>query len=72
MKGQANDDRLYGEAGADKLVGGNGTDRLWGGIGDDLLIGGLRSHLGVFSNVLDGGDGTDVCRWEAFTTNCEP
>jgi Ca2+-binding RTX toxin-like protein len=70
VKGQANDDSLMGEAGADRLVGGNGSDTLWGGSGDDTLIGGLKRHLGTFVNTLDGGDGTDVCRWETSTTNC--
>jgi Ca2+-binding RTX toxin-like protein len=72
VKGQADDDVLRGEGGADKVVGGAGNDTLRGGMGDDLLIGGLRSHLGVFVNSLNGGDGTDTCRWEALTVDCEP
>ena len=72
VKGQANDDVLRGEGGGDKVVGGAGNDTLRGGFGDDLLIGGLRSHLGVFVNVLNGGDGTDTCRWEAVTIDCDP
>ena len=70
VKGQADDDLLLGEAGSDRLVGGHGSDALYGGGGDDTLIGGLRVHLGVFVNVLDGGAGLDVCRWEPVTTNC--
>jgi Ca2+-binding RTX toxin-like protein len=72
VKGQANGDALYGDAGADKVVGGSGSDTLRGGDGNDTLVGGLRSHLGVFVNILDGGTGTDACRWDTPTTDCEP
>jgi Ca2+-binding RTX toxin-like protein len=72
VKGQAHDDSLWGDAGDDKLVGGHGNDGLVGGPGDDLLIGGLKRHLGTFTNTLDGGDGTDTCRWEAITLDCNP
>jgi Ca2+-binding RTX toxin-like protein len=71
VKGQANDDTLRGEAGNDKIVGGAGNDTLLGGAGNDLLIGGLRVHEGVFSNSIDGGAGTDTCRWDFDNpTNC--
>jgi Ca2+-binding RTX toxin-like protein len=71
VKGQAHDDLMWGDEDDDKLVGGNGNDTLWGGAGDDLLIGGLRTHLGTFVNTMDGGDGTDTCRWEGDPiTNC--
>jgi Ca2+-binding RTX toxin-like protein len=70
VKGQADDDVLSGAAGSDRLVGGGGNDALSGGDGDDTLIGGLKVHLGVFFNLLDGGAGTDVCRWEPITTGC--
>jgi Ca2+-binding RTX toxin-like protein len=72
LKGQADNDVMWGDEDGDKLVGGNGNDTLSGGAGDDLLIGGLKTHLGTFFNSLDGGDGVDTCRWEAFTTDCEP
>jgi len=73
VKGQADDDILRGDAGADRLVGGNGDDALLGGPGDDTLIGGLRVHQGVFSNTIDGGPGTDVCRWPFDNpVNCDP
>jgi Ca2+-binding RTX toxin-like protein len=72
VKGQADDDLLDGEADADRLVGGSGNDVLSGGPGDDLLVGGLKRHLGTFVNSLDGGAGSDVCRWEAAVANCEP
>jgi Ca2+-binding RTX toxin-like protein len=71
IKGQAGDDELVGETGADKLVGGNGNDTLLGDEDDDLLIGGLKTHLGTYVNVLDGGSGWDTCRWEAETISCE-
>ena len=71
LKGQANDDTLRGEAGNDRIVGGAGSDTLWGGAGNDTLIGGLRTHQGVFSNTIDGGTGTDTCRWDFDNpTNC--
>jgi Ca2+-binding RTX toxin-like protein len=63
VKGQADDDLLEGEAGADRIRGGNGDDTLRGGAGDDTLFGGLLRHRGVFTNSIDGGAGTDVCRW---------
>jgi Ca2+-binding RTX toxin-like protein len=63
IKGQADDDLLEGEGGADKIRGGNGDDTVRGGDGDDTLFGGLLRHQGVFTNVIDGGAGTDVCRW---------
>ena len=73
VKGQADDDILRGDAGADRLVGGNGDDALLGGPGDDTLIGGLRVHQGTFSNTIDGGPGTDVCRWPFDNPiNCDP
>jgi Ca2+-binding RTX toxin-like protein len=63
IKGQADDDLLEGEGGADRIRGGNGDDTLRGGDGNDTLFGGLLRHRGIFSNVIDGGAGTDVCRW---------
>ena len=71
VKGQADDDLLEGQAGADTIRGGNGDDTLRGGDGNDLLFGGLLRHRGVFSNVIDGGPGTDVCHWWFdHPTNC--
>jgi Ca2+-binding RTX toxin-like protein len=46
--GFAEDDRLYGGAGNDKLSGGTGNDALQGGTGSDFL---------------DGGDGFDVASY---------
>jgi Ca2+-binding RTX toxin-like protein len=63
IKGQADDDLLEGETGADRIRGGNGDDTLRGGAGNDTLFGGLLRHQGVFTNSIDGGPGTDTCRW---------
>jgi Ca2+-binding RTX toxin-like protein len=72
VKGQAGDDFLYGEAGNDRIVGGNGADSLFGGTGDDTLIGGLKHRVPLVINTLDGGDGTDTCRWPIdILTDCD-
>jgi uncharacterized repeat protein (TIGR01451 family) len=72
VRGRAGDDTLAGEAGADLLIGGAGNDVLDGGDGDDNLWGGLFAHQGVYTNTMDGGPGSDICRWSFDApANCE-
>jgi len=63
LKGQGDDDLMVGDDGDDRLVGGHGNDDLSGGAGDDVLRGGLKVHRLLFTNVIDGGSGTDDCLW---------
>lgn len=60
--GAAGDDFLYGEGGNDYLFGNEGNDRLYGGDGDDFLF----DVDG--NNILDGGAGNDIFKIAHFTT----
>ena len=60
IKGQDDNDDLFGGDGTQKLVGGEGDDELEGGPGKDILIGGPGL------DICDGGPGKDTIR------GCEP
>jgi len=53
IKGQGDEDSLYGGRGSQKLVGGDDGDGLFGGPGPDILIGGEGN------DTCDGGPGHD-------------
>ena len=52
LKGEADDDLIYGGGGADDIDGGTGTDTMYGGSGDDDII--INE-----GDVADGGTGDD-------------
>ena len=60
IKGQADNDDLFGGAGTQKLVGGPGNDDLRGGPGRDVLLGGAGTDICI------GGPGKDKVK------DCEP
>jgi RTX calcium-binding nonapeptide repeat (4 copies) len=60
IKGQDDNDDLFGGAGSQKLVGGEGNDELEGGPGRDILLGGPGIDFCV------GGPGVDTIK------DCEP
>ncbi|MBE2320445.1 hypothetical protein DVA67_031065 [Solirubrobacter sp. CPCC 204708] len=63
FEGGVNTDRFFGGPGDDTLHGGQrGTDELHGEAGNDTLTGDWPSEHGIFADVLDGGDGTDVLK----------
>jgi predicted alpha/beta hydrolase family esterase len=54
--GGPGNDTLFGDAGDDTMLGGDDNDVLHGADGNDTLDGGTGKN-----NVLQGGDGWDVC-----------
>ena len=60
IKGQDDNDDLFGGEGTQKLVGGEGNDELEGGPGRDILLGGPGIDFCV------GGPGNDTIK------DCEP
>jgi len=60
LKGQDDNDDLFGGEGTQKLVGGEGDDELEGGPGKDILLGGPGL------DICDGGPGKDTVK------DCEP
>jgi len=60
LKGEGDNDDLFGGDGSQKLVGGEGDDELEGGPGKDVLIGGPGL------DICDGGPGKDTIK------DCEP
>lgn len=79
LTGDGGSDMLEGGSGADSLIGGAGRDVVNGGSGDDVLSGdiddadgdadvvgtGPRSFAPVFSDLLEGGRGTDIASYTA-------
>jgi Ca2+-binding RTX toxin-like protein len=65
LAGDGND-ILDGKEGNDRLFGENGNDEIFGGSGDDTLVGGTGS--GWFSDILDGGEGSDTASYITATS----
>jgi Ca2+-binding RTX toxin-like protein len=68
LRGDGENNRIFGLAGADLLSGRDGQDRLFGGLdadrldggaGSDTLIGGAGADIFVFSTTLDVSDNVD-------------
>ncbi len=64
IHGNTGSDMLWGARGDDVLYGDDGGDRLYGGDGNDHLYGGSGSYGVELSDVLDGGAGYDLARYD--------
>lgn len=62
LRGNNEDNRLWGAEGNDTLFGRDGNDILVGGLGDDILIGGNGGDM------LSGGDGNDRVQYSFATS----
>jgi Ca2+-binding RTX toxin-like protein len=70
--GADGDDRLTGNAANNRLVGGGGDDEIYGLDGDDKLNGSWTWETQPSgTDLLDGGAGSDRCRFGATVLNCE-
>lgn len=64
IRGALGADTLTGGALADTLTGGAGADSLVGGLGNDVFLFNA-SGQGAVGEVINGGDGTDVVRFDS-------
>ena len=68
IRGNGDDDRLYGDAGDDTIDGGADNDSLYGGSGDDSMLGDSGNDLiegGADADFIGGGSGNDTIRGDA-------
>ena len=68
--GSGGDDTIRGDDGPNTLYGGGGTDTVDGRGGDDVLYGDSNEQTHIWTDSVDGGDGTDTCDAEQ-EANCE-
>ena len=63
LRGEDDDDEIFGLAGADRLAGGPGSDRIFGGAGADRINGGAGNdeiNGGTGQDRIFGGAGNDT------------
>ncbi|MGB2199841.1 MAG: hypothetical protein ACPH5G_00745 [Pseudooceanicola atlanticus] len=69
IDGGNGNDTIEGGLGNDTLRGGGGVNEIYGDSGDDDL--GFKSNTFTAGNIFDGGEGTDLFDYSAFSGNYE-
>lgn len=69
LRGGRGDDKLNGGPHADTILGGAGRDEIHAGAGDDIVSGDASDSLAIdaggFTNIVDGGEGSDTVVFSA-------